>query len=572
MHRLLSYIIICVALLAATTACSRHRHDERLEHVYALSDSLPGEALAALDSIDPAGLRSSDIPFYNLLRVKTADKNYRDISADSFIPGVIEHFENFGDARLHAEALYYVGRVSNDAGDYPTAIRYYQHALDILPDNDANLHLRGCIVSQTASLLRNIMLYKQSLPYIEESIEIDRLECDTLNLVFDNIMLAATFRDLKNISKSDSALLEIGDISANLPESDRAYIKKELANNRYESGDVAEALNLIRRVPETIDSLDKNNALVDAALIYLGNDLTDTAYVYADYLIRQSKIGDRRIGYFILLDHKMKKYSSEDSLDSYLQSFIKLTNDHFRQHDSQAAIMQNSYYNYSAHEKAKIVAVSSAKRLQAWLYGVSVVALGLIITVLIFKYRNKSELLRLHEEIETLRRIKERISDNVLQVSENVERIPALQENLSADKSGLRERRRAELIEIYNASKDKKVDERIVLSETRAKLEQYIKQQKNITGEDPMWQEIEMCVLNVSPEFHTTLLLLSGGRLNTKEYRTALLIKCGVTPTQMKTLLNLEKGSISSRRASLSMKIFDEKRELRYVDGLIRAL
>ena len=572
MKRLLSFITVCVALLAAAAACGRHRHDASLERVYALSDSLPGEALAALDSIDPSALRDDDLQFYNLLRVKTADKNDRNIAADSFITGVIEHFEHSGDARLHAEALYYGGRVRYEAGDYPTAIRHYQDALDILPNNDANLFLRGCIVSQTARLLKSIMLYSEAIPFLEKAIEIDKIKGDTFNLVFDYIMLSEIYCKLNCISESDSILLEARRLSANLPESDRAYIKNELAWNRLNSGDLTEALELIRGVPETIDSIDRNNAVVDAALIYLGNGLTDSAYVYADYLLRQSKIGDRRIGYFILLDRRMKNYSSEDSLDSYLQSFIKLTNDHFRRHESQAAIMQQTYYNYSAHERAKIAAENSAKRTQAWLYGVSVVALALIIAVLIVKYRNKSELLRLHEEIETLRRIKERISDNVLQVSENVERIPALQENLSADKSGLRERRRAELIEIYNASKDKKVDERIVLSDTRAKLEQYIKQQKNITGEDPMWQEIEMCVLNVSPEFHTTLLLLSGGRLNTKEYRTALLIKCGVTPTQMKTLLNLEKGSISSRRASLSMKIFDEKRELRYVDGLIRAL
>ena len=152
MKRLLSFITVCVALLAAAAACGRHRHDASLERVYALSDSLPGEALAALDSIDASSLHGADLQFYNLLRVKTADKNDRNISADSFITGVIEHFEHSGDARLYAEALYYGGRVSDETGDYPSALRYYQDALEILPDNEANLHLRGCILAQTIPL------------------------------------------------------------------------------------------------------------------------------------------------------------------------------------------------------------------------------------------------------------------------------------------------------------------------------------------------------------------------------------------------------------------------------------
>lgn len=87
-----------------------------------------------------------------------------------------------------------------------------------------------------------------------------------------------------------------------------------------------------------------------------------------------------------------------------------------------------------------------------------------------------------------------------------------------------------------------------------------------------MWYDIETMVLEASPLFKKNLLMLLRGHLVSYDLPTALLIKAGVTPSQMAVLLNREKGTISSRRQSLCLRIFDQKLGTKIIDGIIRLL
>ena len=76
----------------------------------------------------------------------------------------------------------------------------------------------------------------------------------------------------------------------------------------------------------------------------------------------------------------------------------------------------------------------------------------------------------------------------------------------------------------------------------------------------------------VYPDFKANLRLLTQSRLTSLDLHTALLIKCHFTPTQMSVLLGRSKGTIVSRRETLSLKIFDEKIGTKVIDGIIRLL
>ena len=75
-----------------------------------------------------------------------------------------------------------------------------------------------------------------------------------------------------------------------------------------------------------------------------------------------------------------------------------------------------------------------------------------------------------------------------------------------------------------------------------------------------------------SPNFKSNLHLLTGGKLSVQDYRLALLIKCGVTPTQLISLLGRTKGTISYRRETLCYRVFEEKLGSKVIDGIIRLL
>ncbi|MDE7237309.1 MAG: tetratricopeptide repeat protein [Paramuribaculum sp.] len=177
-------------------------HDRRLECVNAMTITDTRGALAALDSIDPATLGEADRHFRDLLSVKAADKEYVRHTSDSIILDVIDYYSNAGDDTLCAEAFYYGGRVYSDMGDYPTALRYFQNALDILPKNTPQQSLRSCVLSQTGRLLTQIRLNEQAIPYLKEAISIELNTKDSVGLMWDYELLGSIYLRLKDYSKA----------------------------------------------------------------------------------------------------------------------------------------------------------------------------------------------------------------------------------------------------------------------------------------------------------------------------------------------------------------------------------
>lgn len=87
-----------------------------------------------------------------------------------------------------------------------------------------------------------------------------------------------------------------------------------------------------------------------------------------------------------------------------------------------------------------------------------------------------------------------------------------------------------------------------------------------------LWEKLTETVELSSPELRPKLEALTSGRLSETDFQIALLIKCGIPPKDMATLLYKVKGSISSRRAYLGQKIFGENVGITTVDRLIHFL
>ncbi len=137
----------------------------------------------------------------------------------------------------------------------------------------------------------------------------------------------------------------------------------------------------------------------------------------------------------------------------------------------------------------------------------------------------------------------------------------------------LRDRLRKSLLEmVENHEGDVSVSPVIKDSDAYAKLQEMIRTGKILKDEDTLWNEIEEIVLNSSPHFKKNLNLLTDGKLKKTGYYTALLIKCGVRPSEMLILFSLTNGAIISRRENLSLKMFDKKIKAKDIDNVIRAL
>lgn len=150
--RFIRFFIILIAV--ALFACSRGRN-EKLEEIDALCDSHPRLAMLMLDSIDYNHFSSADRHRFDLLSIKSRDKAYVRHTSDSLILDVIDYYQSHQKSGLYPEALYYGGRVYSDIGDLPTALTYFQKAIDVIPDNKENLRFKSIVNNQTGRLLHS---------------------------------------------------------------------------------------------------------------------------------------------------------------------------------------------------------------------------------------------------------------------------------------------------------------------------------------------------------------------------------------------------------------------------------
>lgn len=194
-------ILIFSSALWILTGCGHTKPTPQLQNINDLTETNPQRALDSLANIDPLQLDTYNLHYYKLLRLKAADKAYINHVSDSTLLEVLSYF-NHHHTEHYPEALYYGGRVYSDLGDYPTALNYFQKALDAIPNNDEAANLRACINSQSGRLLNRLRLYSQAIPYLQAALAIERSRNDTTGLMWDHELIVDTYLGLREFNKA----------------------------------------------------------------------------------------------------------------------------------------------------------------------------------------------------------------------------------------------------------------------------------------------------------------------------------------------------------------------------------
>lgn len=569
-------IILIFSLLII--GCSEHKPDDRLVRIEAAVSESPQDALSSLDSIDYESLTDADKQYFDFLLIKCRDKAFIQHTSDSLIIKVLEQEQKKYNNGRYTEALYYAGRVYHDMGDLPTALNYYQNALDNLHAHNDNNTLRGCVLSQITGVLNTMRLYRQAIPYAEEAIAIDSIGKDSVNLIYDMELLGSIHLHAKDYDLAEHLFNRSRDLARKMALADTTRHNLYLAAIKYNKGQIKSALTLIRPTMLNIDTISRNVALAYACQIYLRASIPDTALLYARELIRTKNLYNRATGYKILLSDELKDYIPSDSLISYVRDYRNITESSLNQNGSEAAFIQDSFYNYQSHLREKLKTEASNKKLLNWLGGFLLVILILFLYLLYLKNKNKSQLLQLHEAIDNVNtlRLTLDISENKRDLSESLRSISeseVSQNNLSPNIQDLRVRLREELLSLRNGGPQSySVPTDILGSEAYEKILAFIKRDHAIPDNNPLWEELEGVVLTSFPQFKHRLYILTGGKLKPSDFHMALLIKCGISSTDISTLVGRVKSTIVYRKDALGFKVFDQKLELGVIDDIIRLL
>lgn len=583
-HRTLAYLSCCIIGLIGliTLSCSRQPDARLLRAESMMTDSLP-QARAMLDSIDRTSLSEPDRNLRDLLAIKGADKAYVKHTADSTILRVADYYERHQSTGRYPEALYYAGRVYSDLGDYPTALKYFQDALDEFTknDNNENLKLKGTILSQIGRLLNTLRIYDEAAEYIQKVIEINRLENDSINLIYNLELLGAIKMHEKKFEDADSLFHRSMSLAKGQSTSLQARQTTYLSAVKLEKDEIDSALSLIRNVPEQITDSYKNTASAYAAIIYLRANKLDSAYLYARQLIGSNSINNVKTGYSVIFSPEISGILPKDTLAKYSVYYARSVEEFLNRNAESMAQVQIARYNYSMHDRERDKTEIKNRTLAFWLTVSLCLLLVLFSTVFYLRYRNNKHILQLRNAIDTIAYLRLQISGN-----KNAGIMPQVfsQSEPSSDKSGmtlyfqeknkktLRERLIEEIRTACESLQDSFIPQSLHESDIFKSFRERVAQKECIANEDPMWESLAGLVRQTWPEFENRVHILCNGKVGVQQWHLVLLIKLRTTPSEMMTVFGREKGDISGRRRYLSKKILGFPTSTDYIDKFIRLL
>ena len=540
-------LLILLFLVLTGVGCQHGSYDSRLEEINKMADEDPHIAINLLDSIDKKSLSESNKHYFDLLTVKTKDKAYIRHTNDSLILNVINYYKS-NDSRFYPEALYYGGRVYSDLGDYPTALGYFQDALVDLSED--SIELRATILSQTARLLDDIGMPKEAVAPLREALKLDSLLGNKLNIFYDLLMMGHIERNLNHLEQAKNSLINA--LSVEIPVQDKLYAEISLAYLLLKLNAQDSALKLARTMSATeIDSVGQNYVLACLSKIYLSNNILDTAYYYSKKLIETTRANNKFIGYQNLLDSRLTHFSSTDTLLKYIHDFRNQTVQTLKNKDNELLLEQRSKYNYTLQERQRIKAELDTQKIKmAFLVTLIVLLTGALIFSF-YVYKNKLYVLKLKNRIAYI----ENIRNTSIRDKED---ITIIKDQIFSD--------------IHNRKCNYNSRQDYTKFESYQQILDYLKHGKSINDFEPIWSNLERDVNIISPKFRDTIFKLAGATLSQAENNTLLLIKCGFKPTEMAIILGRAKGTISSRRMTLSKKLFGTHLHTKEFDDLIRSV
>lgn len=585
-YLLVSLLIILIA------SCVRTPLNPTLVELEKMADAMPEVALDSLHCILKDDLSRADKVYYDFLSVKLADKAFIRHTSDSLIISVIDYYSNHGMKDRYAEVLYYGGRVYHDIGDFPSAIEYYGEALNQIEGNKESLKLKGNILSQMSSLLNAMRLFNEARRYISMAIEVDKKLNDTVNLMYDLEVLGLNLMNSRNYDAAEHLFRKALNISNKKHHDAALWDSAHIAAVKNYKKEPDSAVQLIKNIPHKVMNVDKYNndtrqlVYSYAADIYRCAGMPDSAYKYALELVKIKDAKNLKKGYAILLSDELKDLVPDDSIRAYVRHYKNAVESYMNSRGDANALIQNTQYNYSIVERDKQKALEKKRMIERWL-ALSVIVLLLAIIAVIY-YRDKSNrtLIKLRSALDSSRELRKQLeagdakgedsgpgTDPTSEVASEVTSEVEPEATVEATAEDLRRRLIDELTAVCDSKKKRlPLSPEIRNSQAYAELQNYIKEKRVIPDTSPLWGELHSVIIEASPNFDRRLQLLSPGKIKTDAYRIMLLIKSGVTPTQICVLIGRTKGALSSRRRILGLKFTDNEISPTMFDNLIYAL
>ncbi|MBP3512592.1 MAG: hypothetical protein J6K19_11195 [Prevotella sp.] len=574
----LLYIVASVAVTLFSAACSSPQYRGELLAADSLSMSSPQKAIIFLDSMSSA-MKSApkhEQMYYELLRIKAADKAYIVHTSDSSILTVVKYYEKNDDKGMLPEAYYYAGSVYRDLNDAPQALEYYQKAESML-DSDDNRFLLSRIYGQEGFIYLTQYLYNLALDSYFKAYKLNKAQKDTVSIIYNLRDIAYIYGETNHKKKCIYFYGKALELSKEIDNKDlKAEVEAQMASFYIKLKEYDKAMKYLEEYLHKDNGIDRSPVCNMAAKIYMNKKQYDSAFKYCIELLDSGTIYAKQTASRFLTEIYMMRNDNENARKS-LNIFNECTDSVNRITATESIARMNSLYNYNRHEKEILILRSeSADRLNIILFLTALISIAAAAGAIIFiKVRQWQK-----EKINKMKRLKkmlfeqshEYIAANKTKIAELENSIHditketlMLREQIEQQKSDLAFANEVAIKKQERASKLK-----IILQDTPIyqTLQKRIKTGKTVSTDE--WNILDNTVNGMIENFHERIYEYYD--ISIRDYRICLLIRLGFSTSEMSNLLNYSHSAISKARQRLQEKFFNDDGSGKDFDRFINSL
>lgn len=204
-------------------ACTNRDAARRMDAAEACMNERPDSALAVLQDLDTAALRTrAQKARYALLRVMALDKNYRDITADHLLAPADVWYARRGTPDEKLKLYYYQGRILQAKNELCAAAVRYRRA-ETLADKARDAHAVGLLYETEASVYNAVYNIPKDLEYTEKALGVFKHSGDSM---YGSVLgeLAMVYHSMECWEEADSLYREAIGLSDPYPHAQAVYL------------------------------------------------------------------------------------------------------------------------------------------------------------------------------------------------------------------------------------------------------------------------------------------------------------------------------------------------------------
>jgi len=201
--RYISFLALSLIITLFVSCAGRHT-TAILGDIETYIQERPDSALAVIRAIDTATLNSRTLRAqYSLLYAIALDKNWIDTTDVAVVMPAVTYYDRHLSGIRRAKAWYYLGRIQENGGDYPSANISLLKA-EKWAGEKADEYFKTLIYISLSSIYTASYLYEDALKYSELSFQASSKIGDTLGMNASRYRMAQDLNNLKRYSEADS--------------------------------------------------------------------------------------------------------------------------------------------------------------------------------------------------------------------------------------------------------------------------------------------------------------------------------------------------------------------------------